>query len=226
MLTARELLTTVESIVRYDPVRRSCALAMVASGQSFDTIAALPVGERDKLVFEFCIREVGPTVECFERCPTCDAEVELAFSLRELLSSLPEAQTGRALLDGDEVDVHPVSSSVLLDAMGASDPRVRILSRCTGLPRGRVADHFDELRATLSETDPSADVELAMCCPECGSHSSVPFDIVAYTWSRLRDAYRRVLLEVHRLARAYGWSEATVLELSEARRRAYLQLVR
>jgi hypothetical protein len=36
---------------------------------------------------------------------------------------------------------------------------------------------------------------------------------------------RRFLDEVHVLARAYGWAEAEILRLSEARRSAYLQRV-
>jgi hypothetical protein len=34
-----------------------------------------------------------------------------------------------------------------------------------------------------------------------------------------------LLTEVHRLAQAYGWREAEILALSEARRHAYLELV-
>ena len=36
---------------------------------------------------------------------------------------------------------------------------------------------------------------------------------------------KRLLMDVHLLARAYGWSEAEVLALSPARRRFYLEMV-
>ena len=36
---------------------------------------------------------------------------------------------------------------------------------------------------------------------------------------------RRLLDEVHALARSYSWSERQILELSEVRRRAYLERV-
>jgi hypothetical protein len=37
-------------------------------------------------------------------------------------------------------------------------------------------------------------------------------------------AAERVLLDVHALARAYGWTESEVLRLTPARRSAYLQM--
>jgi len=36
---------------------------------------------------------------------------------------------------------------------------------------------------------------------------------------------RRLLVEVHALASAYGWSEQEILSLSDARRRLYLEMV-
>ena len=36
---------------------------------------------------------------------------------------------------------------------------------------------------------------------------------------------QRLLMEVHLLARAYGWREADILGMSPARRNAYLQRV-
>ena len=37
---------------------------------------------------------------------------------------------------------------------------------------------------------------------------------------------RRLLLDVHQLASAYGWSEMEILSLSATRRNAYLEMVR
>ena len=38
-------------------------------------------------------------------------------------------------------------------------------------------------------------------------------------------AAKRLLGEVHQLARAYGWPEATILAMSSRRRHFYLELV-
>jgi len=51
------------------------------------------------------------------------------------------------------------------------------------------------------------------------------FDILTYLWSEIEDWAQRLLLEVHTLALAYGWSERDILAMSPRRRRLYLEMV-
>ena len=44
-------------------------------------------------------------------------------------------------------------------------------------------------------------------------------------WAELEAVARRLAMEVHTLASAYGWSESEILSLSDARRRLYLEMV-
>jgi hypothetical protein len=53
----------------------------------------------------------------------------------------------------------------------------------------------------------------------------VLFDAGSFFWSELGAWARRLLHEIHSLARAYGWSESEILTLSPARRQAYLELI-
>jgi hypothetical protein len=50
-------------------------------------------------------------------------------------------------------------------------------------------------------------------------------DPVTFFWSELQATARRILLQVHTLASAYGWSEREILGLSDTRRSLYLQMV-
>jgi hypothetical protein len=70
-----------------------------------------------------------------------------------------------------------------------------------------------------------ANLELRVNCADCGAVWDAPFDPVPFLWERVEASARRLLGEIHALARAYGWREADVLALSSARRRAYLELV-
>ena len=81
------------------------------------------------------------------------------------------------------------------------------------------------ISARLAEADPLADLRLGFSCPACSHAWSDPLDIVAYLWRELDSWALRVLREVHTLAHAYGWTEDTILGLSPARRRHYLDLV-
>jgi len=51
------------------------------------------------------------------------------------------------------------------------------------------------------------------------------FDPAAFLLSEVDGYAARLTGEVHRLARAYGWSEASILEMSPVRRQRYLSLL-
>ncbi|MER7112811.1 hypothetical protein [Streptomyces sp. NPDC000229] len=74
------------------------------------------------------------------------------------------------------------------------------------------------------EADPAADVTLEVACPECGRATPAELDIASYLWAELDHWARDLLLDVHLLATAYGWSEPEILALSPLRRRYYLEL--
>jgi hypothetical protein len=82
-----------------------------------------------------------------------------------------------------------------------------------------------QLSAQLAEMDPQAEIILTPICPACGHSWQVLFDIVTFFWTELSGQARRLLQEVYRLARAYGWSEADILAMSPLRRQFYLELV-
>ena len=50
-------------------------------------------------------------------------------------------------------------------------------------------------------------------------------DVGSFVWEEIAAEARRVVHEVDRLARAYGWREADILAMTPARRRTYLALV-
>lgn len=78
---------------------------------------------------------------------------------------------------------------------------------------------------SMSQYDPQADVQLNLSCPACGQRWLVMFDVVSFFWSEICVQAKRLLREVHTLARAYGWREADILHMSTARRQFYLEMV-
>jgi hypothetical protein len=79
------------------------------------------------------------------------------------------------------------------------------------------------LTRALEEADPCIDFAVDLECPACAHAWSAPFDVAGYLWEEIDTRARRLLDEVHVLARAYGWPEDEVLRLSDARRSAYLE---
>ena len=79
--------------------------------------------------------------------------------------------------------------------------------------------------AAMAAADPQAAMTLDVDCPGCGAAVSTAWDVAPFFWAELHAWALRVLREVHTLAAAYGWTEATTLNLSAHRRRLYLQMV-
>ena len=62
-------------------------------------------------------------------------------------------------------------------------------------------------------------------CASCGHRHEVAFDIASFFWGEIDAWASRTFLDVHALAKAYGWREAEILAMSPRRRQHYLDLV-
>ncbi|HUG24245.1 hypothetical protein [Piscinibacter sp.] len=77
----------------------------------------------------------------------------------------------------------------------------------------------------IAAMDPLVAFSVACRCPACGAANDVAVDLEALALKRLASRQRALLLEVHRFASAYGWTEAEVLAVPPARRARYLELI-
>jgi hypothetical protein len=78
----------------------------------------------------------------------------------------------------------------------------------------------------LEAVAPRLDGELTGSCPACGRSVQLRFEPISYVIEELRDASAGLFAQVHELAYAYHWSEASILALDRARRRGYVALIR
>jgi hypothetical protein len=77
----------------------------------------------------------------------------------------------------------------------------------------------------MAELDGQADVSLDLNCAACAHRWQAPFDPAAFLLREVAEYAARLTTEVHQLARAYGWSEESILAMGPVRRRRYLSLV-
>ena len=78
----------------------------------------------------------------------------------------------------------------------------------------------------MANLDPQADVRLALTCASCRESWEEIFDINSFFWTEISAWAKRTLSDVHTLAKAYGWRERDILELSAWRREFYLSMAR
>jgi hypothetical protein len=232
VVSASDLLDVWEAAWHRTPLERGLAMLAVAEGTAPAALLGLPVGRRDRALFELRATLFGTVVDAVSACPRCGAEVELTFEHDELLADAGGAADEVTVTAGGRDHHVRLPTSADVAAVLDGDPGLAaaaLVRRCAiagtvGGP-GTPALDTDAVAAAWSAADPAADLELVLRCPDCEQAWSETFDIVSYLWSELDVWCRRTLTEVHELASAYGWSEPEALALSPWRRQYYLGLV-
>ena len=162
-----------------------------------------------------------------------------SFDLAAVASSGDPEIARRVLLERCVVDVAQIASGVaqrtsgvaqmgdLTEAVAPKTSADAIKTNST-YPVA-IGDLPGEIAAQIAEqierADPGADISLNLICPACDHRWQITFDIVTFFWAEINHLAKRLLREVHTLARAYGWREADILAMSAARRQAYLEMV-
>ena len=208
------------------PVERGLLLLKAAfPDQPREALAALPLGERDARLAALSCRMFGSRAEALAECPACGERLEVPLDLPGLYRDPPGAGAGEIDAHGRRIRFRVPDSADLLAVAGMEPDAARdaLLARCTGS-----SDSFPEpvrgaLEQAMEEADPRANVILSLHCPACGHAWRELFDLVDFLWREMEGWARRILAEVHTLARAYGWSERDILAMSPWRRRFYME---
>jgi hypothetical protein len=229
------------------PEQTSRALALLAAAHTDvppGEIARLSIGTRDRLLLSLRRMMFGSRLKAVTLCPACQASLELEFDADDISvapldrTELPEGAEQLSLShDGYHISFRlPNSLDLLaLPKDGPVDENMRVLVErllirafhddrempAVELPPAVV----NALGRRISLADPQAEVRLNLSCAECGANWRAPFDIVSYLWCEIDTWAMRVLRDVHRLARAYGWPEDDILALSPTRRQRYLEML-
>jgi hypothetical protein len=237
-LTVSEIIRLWETAYRHHPVDRALAmLGTVLPDHSRDQLAALTLGQRDSLLLSLRRSTFGNMLPGTSDCPACTGTVEFELDCSALQAGEAEPGPRQLSLDGYQVTVRPLDSFDLAEAINAgSSPESRdvLLGRCVSNARsGEEAVALEALPQEIEKriadaalaADAQAETLLELDCPDCGHNWQSVLDIGQVLWLEISARAQRLLMEVHVLARAYGWREAEIFELSPERRAAYLQMV-
>jgi len=217
-------------------------LAFAFPKRSHNDLERMCIGERDALLLMLREQTFGSRLFCLAVCPGCNERMEVAFSVKDILvdPAIRAAEVLSVAVSGYEVQYRPVYSQDLISIAGIEDPtmaRSILLDRCILAVRRNdenISEYLsaDELPADvlsavvdgMEQADPQADVQLSLTCSSCGHEWQASFDIVSFFWSEIDNWAHRILRDVHTLARAYGWNESDILEMSPLRRQIYLEM--
>ena len=235
---AQTILDLADAAQGEPPIARALRVA-AAAGADAALLRDAPLGRLHAATLDFHAALVGRQLEAVATCPACASLIEFALdgdALRELDLNRQAAAGELALMtDAGEWRVRwraPTAGDVAVVA-GRPDAASALLALCcdvTGPHAEGAGDAPAELRerieTELADADPLAELTVGLACPECGAVFDADVDPIAFVWREVEVRAGRLLREVDVLARAYGWTEAEVLALSDQRRTAYLEIVR
>ncbi len=173
---------------------------------------------------------------CRVDCENCQTRLELDFAL-EQMRALAASSDLALEHDGFALRFRLPTTRDQLNISGCGslqEARRRLLEACLSdvSHRGRPAPVdglpeplVDRVIAQMQAADPQAAPTVELHCPACGAHWEADFDVAQFLWAELDNWATHVMLDIHDLARAYGWSEQTILALSPARRRRYVGML-
>ncbi|MBU1059865.1 MAG: hypothetical protein KJ804_16270 [Proteobacteria bacterium] len=237
-LTAAEIIRLWETAYRFHAIDQALSiLQLVMPEQSRDDLAALPLGQRDALLLSLRQVTFGDLLPGKSHCPQCGETVEFELSCRTLVSNVGRAQQIHMTRDAYQISIRPLNSFDLAAAAGADSlqeahdllMRACVAEACyqgqTIAPQTLPPEIKKDIAAMAEAADPQAEILLTLNCPACGQQWQSVLDVASILGQEITARAQRLLLEVHLLAKAYGWVEAEILNLSPTRRATYLQMV-
>src|SRR5258708_2994405 len=240
-LSAQEMLVIWERGLHQHPVERALTMLNVAMPAfAADALLTLSIGQRDAYLLALREATFGSRLESFVECPACQERLEFTPHRPDIrVTSVTESNEGtqQAVIDGYELHFRSPNSRDLIAIARFRDvdaARRILVQRCIVEAKRDgetiTVSAFREpmivdLAEHMARFDPQAEVRLNLSCPACDHQWSLLFDIASFLWTEICGQAKRLLRDVHTLARAYGWREADILSMSAARRQCYLEMV-
>ena len=199
-----------------------------------ESIPDWPLGRRNRALAELHCASFDRWLRGWTACEQCAERLEFQVDGQALMASGEERACVPIAYAGSEFRL-PTSRDLAAIAE-ESDPSaaaLRLLRQCRIASNSSEASdegwseaELEVIGERMAAADPLAEILLHFDCPVCGCAFDESLDLTAFLWAEMESRAKRLLLDVHELATAYGWSEAEILSLSAARRNAYLEMVR
>ena len=215
-------------------------LAEACDTREYETLSRMSIGERDARLLQLREWMFGKKLHNMANCPACRQPTEWESNTDDLhLQSLPgdlSVRTFSLEKDGYSVQFRLPHSKDISGVIAQQDENSykTILMNCVleanhegkEINGDQLPDQMLEaINRQMSIEDPQADIRMSIQCPACGHQWEVRFDIISFLWAEINNWAQRILREIYLLAKAFGWHEADILNMSARRRQFYLQML-
>jgi hypothetical protein len=243
------LMAWERSRYRSDQEAALILLALALPESSIEALAALPLAERDTLLLELRARTLGSRMESRARCLECGVQLEFELDAHALARSLRE-QILESVEDSSGLPMRPINTQDLLacsvatsdehasrilleralrvkssDAVGGVGEASTLEAELGAGPGTLSASEFAAVMERFERLNAAAELQVRLHCGACGARPQLDLNIAHYVVREIAGAARRLMVEIHELARAYGWSERSIARMTDQRRAAYLEIL-
>jgi hypothetical protein len=193
----------------------------------------LPIPDRDRLLTAVYFNTYGSKIETTVLCPSCNNRFDLSFSLEEWVNDLTADSSQK--LNGKDC-AYPFmapggikfrlptgADEMAVMGMEPGTAAKELLKKC--IPEGSGQYNPDLIQMAMHEMAPLADAEFEAKCPECSEIQLLHFNLQQYLLSSLLNGQKKLVIEVHRLASAYGWGLNEIMELPRSIRGTYITML-
>ena len=236
-LSNADFLTLWENGHRLHPLDRGllairASLPEVPGGRVADEpVADWTLGRRNRALAELRTLYFGPRLEGWTACSECGEKLEFELDCRQLAETYEETSSLPIAVEGSTFRL-PTSRDLARIA-GETDPQraaLLLLQNCAihdaaSEPPCWSESEIEEVAEEMALADPLAEIALGFECPVCQHTSEEVLELSSFLWAEIETRAKRLLLEIHVLARSYGWAESAILAMSDVRRATYLQMV-
>ncbi|MBD3273743.1 MAG: hypothetical protein GF372_00430 [Candidatus Marinimicrobia bacterium] len=234
-LQIRELCGTDEQAVAGtstgDAIDLIQGLVVIENPAEFSASHLVPT-DRDVILSAIYERTYGSRIQGTMDCPECRAQYDFDFRLDDFREAiLSERETPALRFEGsqvfakaDDLEFRLVNGSdeLSIRGMDADQASQVLLDRCC---QDYDPDSAVDIEKIFARLTPLLRSEVESLCPECDSVHPVQFDMQHYLLSTLIQEQQYLAYEMHRIASAYQWTPAEILDLPRHLRKRYVALI-
>jgi len=237
-ISSERLLRAWEGTLGEQALRRGITLLAGYRAEDVGSVAEWSVRARDRSLYDLRDELFGAEAVAVATCPRCAERLEVPLDLGLLRPMATDVPPASVEVDGYLATIRIPTTVDLLSISDLDDEEsalAALVTRCVESMRGPDGQESNPedvpasvrslLRLHLAELLDDVDVMLELSCAGCGCAFDAAFDIAPFLLREVESWAARLFRDIHEIARAYGWDEATILGLSAPRRQAYLDLI-
>ncbi|WP_321475606.1 hypothetical protein [uncultured Paludibaculum sp.] len=194
------------------------SLLSIASPElEWTDLHSLPLTDRHAMVRAVWLLDGGGPARAEAECHECGEWVEFELDLRSI--PVPGGCDVLTVHRNEEERACCLPTPLVTEA---ANDGVDVAAACLQCSREEAEPWVDAVEEALSQNDLLGEILLVGPCVSCGRTLQTEFDLKSAWAAWMRGIVRRLMADVHTLARNYHWSEDEILRIPEARRAVYL----